>query len=101
MDEEWEEEYLNSFHAKIVTLSDGKILHPHVALQQLYDGVISKQDIANQNGSEKCKYGFYLTIFPLNIASSCLPQPCRPTISYRARQRRGNRWKHHDAHWYC
>ena len=55
MDEEREQHYLDSFHSKMVTLHNGKQLYPHVALQQLKDGVISKQDILG-DGHRKCMW---------------------------------------------
>ncbi|KAI6009150.1 hypothetical protein EDC04DRAFT_2610698 [Pisolithus marmoratus] len=54
-DEECEQQYLNSFHTKMVTLSNGQQLHPHVALQQLCAGVISKEDIVQDDDSDEGK----------------------------------------------
>ncbi|KAI6007913.1 hypothetical protein EDC04DRAFT_2611221 [Pisolithus marmoratus] len=47
--------YLNSFCTKMVTLSNGQQLHPHVALQQLHAGVISKEDIVQDDDSDEGK----------------------------------------------
>ncbi|KIM63459.1 hypothetical protein SCLCIDRAFT_24142 [Scleroderma citrinum Foug A] len=41
-DKERKEEYLNSFHTKMVTLKDGKILECQVAIDQLHAGIIIK-----------------------------------------------------------
>ncbi|KAI6042077.1 hypothetical protein EDC04DRAFT_2601218 [Pisolithus marmoratus] len=54
-DEECEQQYLNSFHTKMVILSNGQQLHPHVALQQLCAGVISKEDIVQDDDSDEGK----------------------------------------------
>ncbi|KAI6021051.1 hypothetical protein EDC04DRAFT_2607392 [Pisolithus marmoratus] len=45
--------YLNSFRTKMVTLSNGQQLHPHVALQQLCAGVISKEDIVQDDDCDE------------------------------------------------
>ncbi|KAI6011447.1 hypothetical protein EDC04DRAFT_2609919 [Pisolithus marmoratus] len=45
--------YLNSFHTKMVTLSNSQQLHPHVALQQLHAGVISKEDIVQDDDCDE------------------------------------------------
>ncbi|KAI6009277.1 hypothetical protein EDC04DRAFT_2906622 [Pisolithus marmoratus] len=53
--EEHEQQYLNSFHTKMVTLSNSQQLHPHVALQQLCAGVISKEDVVQDDDSDEGK----------------------------------------------
>ncbi|KAI6025467.1 hypothetical protein EDC04DRAFT_2606255 [Pisolithus marmoratus] len=45
--------YLDSFHTKMVTLSNSQQLHPHVALQQLCAGVISKEDIVQDDDCDE------------------------------------------------
>ncbi|KAI6041021.1 hypothetical protein EDC04DRAFT_2602059 [Pisolithus marmoratus] len=52
-DEECEQQYLDSFHTKMVTLSNNQQLHPHVALQQLHAGVISKEDIVQDDDCDE------------------------------------------------
>ncbi|KAI6008641.1 hypothetical protein EDC04DRAFT_2906934 [Pisolithus marmoratus] len=47
------EEYLNSFHTKIVMLKDGTKLDRHTALEQLHRGTITLQDIDNEDGHEQ------------------------------------------------
>ena len=56
MEEERAEEYLNSFHLKMVTLWSGKQLYPQVALEQLCVGVIAKEDILCDGDSEESKF---------------------------------------------
>ncbi|KAL4066460.1 hypothetical protein V8B97DRAFT_1874420 [Scleroderma yunnanense] len=50
MDEDCKEEYLNSFCTKVVLLKDGKKLECQVALDQLLTGVISREDIVDEDG---------------------------------------------------
>ncbi|KAI6040995.1 hypothetical protein EDC04DRAFT_2602037 [Pisolithus marmoratus] len=52
-DEERKQQYLDSFRTKMVTLSNGQQLHPHVALQQLHAGVISKEDIVQDDDCDE------------------------------------------------
>ncbi|KAI6099167.1 hypothetical protein F5141DRAFT_1066735 [Pisolithus sp. B1] len=51
--EECEQQYLNSFHTKMVTLNNGQQLHPSVALQQLHTGLISKDEIAEDGDCDE------------------------------------------------
>ncbi|KIO08045.1 hypothetical protein M404DRAFT_23302 [Pisolithus tinctorius Marx 270] len=51
-DEEKEEQYLDSFHTKIITLTSGKQLDSHVALQLLHAGAILRQDVVAEDGPE-------------------------------------------------
>ncbi|KAI6154908.1 hypothetical protein BKA82DRAFT_4010626 [Pisolithus tinctorius] len=51
-DKEKEEQYLHSFHTKIITLTSGKQLDSHVALQLLCAGAISRQDVVAEDGPE-------------------------------------------------
>jgi len=48
--EEHEEEYLNSFRTKMVTLKDGKKLECQIAIDQLHAGMISREDIIDEDG---------------------------------------------------
>ncbi|KAL4062944.1 hypothetical protein V8B97DRAFT_1877295, partial [Scleroderma yunnanense] len=66
MNEDHEEQYFNSFCTNMVTLSNDKQLYPHVALQQLHAGIITKQDMVAGDGCEECKYLFYSIAFHLN-----------------------------------
>ena len=61
-DEECEEEYLNSFHTKFITLKDSQKLDRYVTLDQLRVGIISMQDIVDPDGSEQCEDGFSSTV---------------------------------------
>ncbi|KAI6095310.1 hypothetical protein EV401DRAFT_1896095 [Pisolithus croceorrhizus] len=51
--EECEQQYLNSFHTKMVTLNNGQQLHPCVALQQLHAGLISKDEIVEDGDCDE------------------------------------------------
>ncbi|KAI6106461.1 hypothetical protein EDD16DRAFT_1713399 [Pisolithus croceorrhizus] len=53
MVEECEQQFLNSFHAKMVTLNNGQQLHPCVALQQLHAGLISKDEIVEHGDCDE------------------------------------------------
>ncbi|KAI6111079.1 hypothetical protein F5141DRAFT_1214576 [Pisolithus sp. B1] len=62
------QQYLNSFHTKMVTLNNGQQLHPHVALQQLHAGLISKDQIVEDgdcNEALPCKS----PVAPLKVES--------------------------------
>ena len=61
-DKECEEEYLNSFRTKFITLKDGQELDQYVALDQLHVGIISMWDIVDPDGSEQCEDGFSSTV---------------------------------------
>ncbi|KAI5994404.1 hypothetical protein EDD15DRAFT_2366492 [Pisolithus albus] len=52
-DEECEQQYLDSFCTKMVTLNNGEQLHPHVALQQLCAGLISKDEIVEDGDRDE------------------------------------------------
>ncbi|KIK23140.1 hypothetical protein PISMIDRAFT_11125 [Pisolithus microcarpus 441] len=57
-DEDCEQQYLDSFCTKMVTLDNGEQLHPHVALQQLCAGLTSKDKIvedSDHNEASLCK----------------------------------------------
>ncbi|KAI5994773.1 hypothetical protein EDD15DRAFT_2195905 [Pisolithus albus] len=43
----------DSFHTKMVTLNNGEQLHPHVALQQLHAGLISKDEIVEDGDRDE------------------------------------------------
>ncbi|KAI6117073.1 hypothetical protein EV401DRAFT_1889124 [Pisolithus croceorrhizus] len=51
--EECKEQYLNSFHTKIVVLKDGTKLNQCTALEQLHKGTITVQDIDIEDGCEQ------------------------------------------------
>ncbi|KAI6095312.1 hypothetical protein F5141DRAFT_1068490 [Pisolithus sp. B1] len=53
MVEECEQQYLDSFCTKTVTLNNGQQLHPHVALQQLCAGLISKDEIVEDGDCDE------------------------------------------------
>ncbi|KAI6161616.1 hypothetical protein EDD17DRAFT_1509122 [Pisolithus thermaeus] len=53
MVEECEQQYLDSFCTKMVTLNNGQQLHPHVALQQLCAGLISKDEIVEDGDCDE------------------------------------------------
>ena len=62
MDKEREEEYLNSFRTKFITLKDSQKLDQYVTLDQLCVGIILMQDIVDPDGSEQCEDGFSSTV---------------------------------------
>ena len=97
-DKEHKEEYLNSFHTKMVTLKDSKKLECQVAIDQLRAGLISMQDIIDEDGCNECMYRFPSVVSPLNICtgsafqlhrSKCKPWPFthgKPWQSTRSQQ---------------
>ena len=62
-EEERENHYLDSFRSKMITLRNGRQLALQEALQQLHEGIISKEDIVNDGCDVLCKCSFYSTVF--------------------------------------
>ena len=62
-EDKWENHYLNSFHSKMITLCNGRQLPSQEALQQLHEGIISKEDIMDNGHDLPCKCSFYSTVF--------------------------------------
>ncbi|KAI5982135.1 hypothetical protein EDC04DRAFT_2915909 [Pisolithus marmoratus] len=53
MDKECKEQYFDSFQSKAVTLKSGRKMNWPMALQQLYAGVITMEDIADKGGCDQ------------------------------------------------
>ena len=62
-EEERENHYLDLFCSKMTTLRNGRQLALQEALQQLHEGIISKEDIVNDGHDMPCKCSFYSTVF--------------------------------------
>ncbi|KAI6099277.1 hypothetical protein EDD16DRAFT_1520798 [Pisolithus croceorrhizus] len=72
--EECEQQYLNPFCTKMVTLNNGQQLHPQVALQQLHAGLISKDEIVEDGDCDEGE-NTHDELAPLQVASSCSSHP--------------------------
>ncbi|KAI6154731.1 hypothetical protein BKA82DRAFT_4347722 [Pisolithus tinctorius] len=69
-----EEQYLDSFHTKIITLTSGKQLDSHVALQLLCASAILRQDVVAEDGPEgDHEQSILPTVPPADVSAS--PDP--------------------------
>ncbi|KAI6118041.1 hypothetical protein F5141DRAFT_1061720 [Pisolithus sp. B1] len=66
MVEECEQQYLDSFCTKMVTLNNGQQLHPHVALQQLCAGLISKDEIVEDGDCDEGENACDVSVVPIH-----------------------------------